>query len=261
MSTKEILKRIQKQVPSSWLYPLQNIHSNLIFWWLLYRGSEPAVFSEKSALVFSPHQDDETFGCGGTIALKRERGIPVAVVFLTDGQGGLSPDSPIKHEIVQIRKQEALKALDILGVEASRIHFLDKPDGTLPDLQPDSRTETLEQIVQLIKLYNPEEVYVPHRKDCHKDHEATYELVKEAIAKAGIKVELLQYPIWMFWRAPIFIMLKLQDMAAAHCLSITSVQNKKSQAIASYRSQIGGLPSGFVKRFSSPYEIFFKATQ
>ncbi|GAA6619921.1 PIG-L deacetylase family protein [Scytonema sp. NUACC26] len=260
MSTKEILKRIQKQVPSSWLYPLQNIHSSLIFRWLLYRGSKPAAFSEKSALVFSPHQDDETFGCGGAIALKRERGIPVAVVFLTDGQGGPDLD-PIKHDIVQIRKQEALKALDILGVEASRIHFLDKPDGNLPDLQPEQRIETVEQIIQLIKLYNPEEVYVPHQKDCHKDHEATYELVKEAIAKAGIKVDLLQYPIWMFWRAPIFIMLKLQDMADAWCLSITSVQNKKSQAIASYRSQIGGLPSGFVKRFLSPYEIFFKVSQ
>ncbi|KYC43873.1 GlcNAc-PI de-N-acetylase [Scytonema hofmannii PCC 7110] len=261
MSTKEILKRIQKLVPSTWLYQLQDIHSSLIFRWLLYRGTEPAALSEKSALVFSPHQDDETFGCGGAIALKRECGIPVAVVFLTDGQGSHGSDSPIKHEIVQIRKQEALKALDILGVDASKIHFLDKPDGTLPDLQPGQRSETVEQIVQLIKLYSPEEVYVPHRKDCHKDHEATYELVKEAIAKAGVKVELLQYPIWLFWRAPIFIMLKLQDMAAARCLSITSVQNKKSNAIASYCSQLEGLPSGFVKRFLSPYEIFFKVSQ
>ncbi|KAF3884503.1 MULTISPECIES: PIG-L deacetylase family protein [Nostocales] len=261
MSIKEILKRIQKQVPNTWLYPIQDVHSSLIFWWLLRRGSQPETFSEKSALVFSPHQDDETFGCGGTIAWKRERGIPVAVVFLTDGQGGQSSDSPLGREIVQIRKQEALKALDILGVEASRIHFLDKPDGALPDLQPEQRNETIEQIVQLIKLYNPEEIYVPHRKDCHKDHEATYTLVKEAIGNAGVKVDLLQYPIWIFWRAPIFLMLKLQDMANARRLSITSVQNKKSQAIASYCSQLGGLPGGFVKRFSSHYEIFFKVIQ
>lgn len=126
------------------------------------------------------------------------------MVFLTDGQGGQSSDSPLGREIVQIRKQEALKALDILGVEASRIHFLDKPDGALPDLQPEQRNETIEQIVQLIKLYNPEEIYVPHRKDCHKDHEATYTLVKEAIGNAGVKVDLLQYPIWIFWRASYF---------------------------------------------------------
>ncbi len=35
--------------------------------------------------MFSPHQDDEAFGCGGMIALKSEQGIPVVVVFLTDG--------------------------------------------------------------------------------------------------------------------------------------------------------------------------------
>jgi LmbE family N-acetylglucosaminyl deacetylase len=259
MKTKEILKILQKLVPNNLLYLLQGIHSNILFRWILLRGSEPLAFSKKSAMVFSPHQDDETFGCGGMIALKREYGIPVVVAFLTDGQGSHDPDSQIKEKIIQIRKQEAVGALEILGVETSKIHFLEKPDGTLQDLQQEERQQTIEQLAELIKFYQPEEVYVPHRKDCHKDHEATYELVKEAITQVGIEVELLQYPIWMFWRAPLFIMLKMQDIAAAYQLSIESVEGKKSRAIACYSSQLESLPRGFVKRFLGPHEIFFKA--
>ena len=261
MNTKQILQKVQKLIPPLWLYQLQDIHSSVLFRWILHRGSKPLAFSQKSAMVFSPHQDDETFGCGGMIALKREQGIPVVVAFLTDGQGSGDSDLQMKDKIVEIRKLEALQALKILGVEPAEIHFLEKPDGTLQDLQLKQRRQMIEELSELIGFYKPEEVYVPHRKDCHKDHEATYELVKEAIADRGIEVELLQYPIWLLWRAPLFIMLKLQDIATAYRLSIESVQDKKNRAIAAYGSQLESLPGGFVKRFLGSYEIFFKVEE
>ncbi len=74
-------------------------------------------------------------------------------------------------------------------------------------------------------------------------------MVKEAITQAEITVELLQYPIWVFWRAPLFILLKLNDIKAAYRLSVKTVQEKKNQAIAAYPSQIKTLPSGFINRF------------
>ncbi len=39
-----------------------------------------------STLVFAPHQDDETLGCGGTIIKKNRLGAKVTIVFLTDGR-------------------------------------------------------------------------------------------------------------------------------------------------------------------------------
>jgi N-acetylglucosamine malate deacetylase 1 len=257
--TKKHLQNLQEWLPVNFLYQIQDIHSKLLFKWILSSRCEPFSCSQKSAMVFSPHQDDETFGCGGMIALKRQQGTSVAVTFLTDGQGAGGNEGDSKAQIINTRKQEAKTALGILGVDESKIHFLEKPDGTLQELKKDQREKTIDQLVQLLITYQPEEVYVPHRKDCHRDHEATYQLVKEAVEQANIQVELLQYPIWLFWRAPLFIMLKLQDIAAAYQLSIVEVQEKKSQAIASYHSQLDGLPPGFVKRFLSSYEIFFKA--
>lgn len=258
MNVKQNLQKLQKMIPGSWLYQVQNLHSNLIFRWILRVKSQPQILSQKSAMVFSPHQDDETFGCGGMIALKRKQGIPVSVVFLTDGQGNGGSKASSKDKIIEIRKQEAEAALKILGVEANFIHFLDKVDGSLQYLHDESKQKTIEQIAKLLIDCKPGEVYVPHSKDCHCDHEATYTLVKEALALSKIEVELLQYPIWMFWRAPLFIILKLKDIAAARRLSIAPVQLLKEQAIASYCSQVESLPRGFVKRFLNPYEIFFK---
>ncbi|MEA5515267.1 PIG-L family deacetylase [Nodularia sp. UHCC 0506] len=266
MAVKTRLKSLQSIFPYTWLEQLQYIHSRLLCRWILLRGIQPLEFNQKSAMVFSPHQDDETFGCGGMIAHKREQGIPVIVVFLTDGQGLGVSDS--QKTIVEVRQQEAQKALGILGVEASNIHFLAKLDGNLKNLNYEEKQQTISQLSALIQYYQPEEVYVPHHKDCHTDHEATYELVKAAIsdekllciyAQNNITIELIQYPIWLFWRAPLFILLKLQDIAAAHCFSITPVQAKKTRAIASYVSQMKSLPRGFINRFLDSYEIFFKA--
>ncbi|WP_088240328.1 PIG-L deacetylase family protein [Calothrix rhizosoleniae] len=258
MKIKIFLRLIRKILPNLLLEKIQSLQSCLLSKWILHSGSQVIGLSHKPAMVFSPHQDDETFGCGGTIALKREHEIPVYVVFLTDGgQGFVDVDSHLEAKNVQTRKQEAVKALEVLGVEESSIHFLDKPDGKLQLLASEERQSTIQQVIQLLKIHQPGEVYVPHRKDCHKDHEATYEIVKEAIAQAKIDTELLQYPIWLFWEAPLFLKLKFHDIATASRLTITSVREKKQKAISAYTSQLEILPPAFVNLFLQSDEIFF----
>jgi LmbE family N-acetylglucosaminyl deacetylase len=231
--------------------------SYLLFLLILSHKSHSLTPSHKSALVFSPHQDDETLGCGGTIALKRELGVPVKVIFLTDGRyGSLQPMA--LEEIINIRKQEAVTALGILGVAPSDIQFLDRVDGSLDNLPAEERQNLIEQLAQLLIDFMPEEIYVPHRQDFHPDHEATYQLVQAAIAKSRIKVDLLQYPIWILWQNPLSLQIRSKDIAGAYRLAINSVQQQKHQAIETYKSQIPGLTRGFLRRFFSPYELFFK---
>ncbi|TAE61175.1 MAG: PIG-L family deacetylase [Nostocales cyanobacterium] len=254
---KAILMKLQTIIPPVLLHKVQNLHYLFISQLILRWTSKPLEFSNTAAMVFSPHQDDETFGCGGMIARKREEGVNVVVAFLTDGRGSYCTDPNIQNQIIKIRQEESLKALDILGVPSSEIYFFNQQDGTLPDLVLDTKQQLINDISELLTKYQPGEVYVPHCKDCHRDHEATFYLVKEAISQSGIQVKLLQYPIWAFWRAPLFILLKLKDIAFAYRLSISSVQEKKKQAIASYISQTQCLPHGFIKCFLGSEEIFF----
>lgn len=239
------------------LYKMREIHYSVLTHWISHNRSQPLTISRKSAMVFAPHQDDETLGCGGMIALKRKLCVPVRVVFLTDGQASHDTQSGFERdELVQIRKQEALTALTILGIKSSEITFLDLPDGTLDRLSDEQRQLTIGRLTRLLLAFRPEEVYVPHRRDRHKDHEATYELVQAAILQAGVQVELLQYPVWIFWKATLFFDLKSLEIAGAYRLPIDSVRQQKEEAIKAYRSQ--PLPHVFLSRFFLPYEIFFK---
>ena len=255
---KTTLSKLQRLIPIHFLSAIQYIHACLISHWILRWGSQPIALTTAPVMVFSPHQDDETFGCGGMIARKRQQAIRVGVVFLTEGRGSHGLEPNIQNQVMQIRQQESLQALEILGVPQTEIKFLNREDGSLLDLNISQKTELISEIVTLLRDYQPGEVYVPHFKDCHRDHEATYSLVKEAIAESGISVEILQYPIWIFWRAPLFILLKLRDIAPAYRLSVAQVQSQKQQAIAAYSSQIATLPRGFIKRFLQAEEIFFK---
>jgi LmbE family N-acetylglucosaminyl deacetylase len=47
---------------------------------------EDTSLTEKSILVFAPHPDDETLGCGGTIANRVREGHEVEIFFMTDGR-------------------------------------------------------------------------------------------------------------------------------------------------------------------------------
>lgn len=259
--TKNI-RDFKKFVPDNLLERLRYLHYKLASKWIINFYSQDLEISQKSALVFSPHQDDETFGCGGMISLKRQQQTPVTVVFLTDGHKCGSYKDISSEEIIQIREQEALKALAILGVESSDILFLKKPDCQLKNLIHEEREETISQIMELLKTHKPEEVYVPHHQEGHPDHQATYELVHTALLRLNsqekIAVELIQYPIWLFWSSPLFIQLSLQDIAAAKRLVISTVKDKKRQAIAAYKSQFQCLPGNFINLFLGGYEIFFK---
>lgn len=237
----------------------QELHAFLVSAWILRFGSRPLSPSRKSAIVFSPHQDDETLGCGGVIAWKRSLDVPVSVVFLTDGQKShlFTPWLESPQDIVQIRRQEALSALSVLGVKPTEVHFLDHMDGALAELEPEPRQQLIDRLVHLLQHHRPEEVYVPHRHDNHPDHEATYALVKAAIAQSQLPVQLWQYPIWLLWESLMFVDLKKQDLARAVRCPIHAVQHHKQQAIAAYQSQHLLLPPGMLNSHGSPYEIFF----
>ena len=72
---------------------------------------------EKRVLVFVAHQDDETIGCGGTLAKWSNEGAKVHVCFMTDGATGYEQGSGLEGDITSIRMKEATYACHLLGVK------------------------------------------------------------------------------------------------------------------------------------------------
>lgn len=231
---------------------------------------------EGTALVFAPHQDDETLGCGGLIALKRQQNIPVHVAFLTDGsacyesiahQGvTVMPSS----EIVSMRQAEAVAALGHLGVESSAIHFLDQPDQFLGQLSNSDHTALVDRLVTLIQTVAPQQIYVTYREDVHGDHKASYRVVRDAIEQLDpsiqASIQLWEYPIWTFWNYQRFSAM-LRNKQLKFCrLPIHTVHSQKQAALQCYRSQYEQLPgthspvlsSEFMQYLSSVSEVFVR---
>jgi len=172
-------------------------------------------------IVFAPHSDDETLGCGGMLAESVANGADVRVVLVTNGDGfrmavgrayntlHVTPQRCI--EFAYRRQRETLSALDTLGVREKQVTFLGYPDrgidqlwskywspdklfvsrATHADHSPYANSFTrrasycgeslLSDIERVIKAGKPTDVYVPHPCDNHPDHYATYCFVAAAI--------------------------------------------------------------------------------
>jgi LmbE family N-acetylglucosaminyl deacetylase len=149
-----------------------------------------------TAIVFSPHQDDETLGCGGTIIRKCEAGAEVKIVFMTDGSRSHNHLIP-EAELITLRQQEAIKAAQILGVSSDNVVFLAFCDG---ELAPSS-TKALAQVNKLLEQNQPQQVYIPYVRETHPDHLATNQIVLAALNNYQ-QVVVYEYPIWYWHHFP-----------------------------------------------------------
>ncbi|MFW6136057.1 MAG: PIG-L deacetylase family protein [Chloroflexota bacterium] len=84
-----------------------------------------------AVLAVLAHPDDETFRCGGTLALLARRGVRVQTLTATRGGGGSCGDPPLctRDRLPEVREEELRCACRVLGIEPPRL--LDYEDGTL----------------------------------------------------------------------------------------------------------------------------------
>lgn len=186
-------------------------------------------------LVIAPHPDDETLGCGGVIARAARDGVPVAVVFVTQGDGSrataarefkrLQPRPAQLIAMGRMRQEEARAALTALGVSGDALHFLGYPDGGIDELwrthwgeaqpyrspftqtdhnpYPNSETPEapycgealLRDLRALLVRLRPTEVYVTDPLDTHGDHWATHAFTVAALEGLGQRPRLWTYLI------------------------------------------------------------------
>jgi LmbE family N-acetylglucosaminyl deacetylase len=183
-----------------------------------------------SAMVFAPHPDDETLGCGGTILQKRRAGAAPRLVFMTDGAAS-HPRLSSRAEMRVTRRSEALEAVAVLGLEPAQVSWLDFPDGALGQW----RAEAVTRVSTLLQLHRPEQLFLPYARSEHGDHVATHSIVHEAVGRAGLRATLLEYPIWSWrhWRAAVRFP---QELRA--CVAVQDVLDRKRAALERHVSQM-----------------------
>ena len=137
-------------------------------------------------LVFAPHPDDETIGCGGAIMRHIARGDTVQVTIVTDGAKGVRT-CPVE-EYIQVRKQEARNACAALGVQTCE--FLDFADQGL-----EISAGTFAVIRNHLRAYQPDAVYCPSLNEIHTDHIKTAALVLAAARSMHRPIQTLEYEV------------------------------------------------------------------
>lgn len=164
------------------------------------------------ALVMAPHADDETLGCGGTIALLRRAGWDVRVLVATDGAAG----DPLHYvdDVVAQRQAECRSALERLGVDD--VNFLGAPDGGFT-VQPGVRHVLARELL----TFRPTWLLAPAPLDYHRDHVTLSLATVEAWRRHGGGCRLFYYEVW----AP---------LPVTHVVDVASVLTDKRAALAEY---------------------------
>ena len=172
-------------------------------------------------VVFSPHPDDESLGAAGLIQRVAANGGQVHVVFMTNGDGyeealrlKLHRKEISSREFIDYgnsRQEEAVKAIEAMGLEEDNAIFFSFPDGGLDDLWSDNwseetpytsphthlnhpqynesfsrwakyaGTDLRDQIVRLLDRLQPDWVVIPDPRDDHPDHFTTGIFVLDAL--------------------------------------------------------------------------------
>jgi LmbE family N-acetylglucosaminyl deacetylase len=203
----------------------------------------------KNVAIICAHPDDETLGCGGTIARHVARGDAVTVLFMTYGVGsrredGTAEDHKLASEtlIAQINAREAAAnaAAEILGFKWFYASRADHPqpfsDQRLDDYGMLELTQAIEIAAETMK---PNIVYTHWKGDLNLDHVITARAVLTAFRPMpGSTVEAVygfEVPSSTEWGLETFVPDYFVELTGDGI-------HKKSQALLAYRYEMREWP-------------------
>ncbi|MEZ9645216.1 PIG-L deacetylase family protein [Vibrio sp. 10N.261.52.C2] len=186
-----------------------------------------------NVLVVAAHADDETLGCGGTIAKHIDSGDNVSVVFMTNGVGARVKETG--SDSLE-RAQGAEGALAVLGI--SKIYQLDFPDNRMDSVALLDVVKALESIISDAK---PSVIYTHFAGDLNVDHQVTHKAVMTSCrpqsscpVKEIYTFEVLSSTEWNSCTAEPFIPQKVND--------ITLQWDRKLEALKHYSMEMRDAP-------------------
>jgi len=172
-------------------------------------------------LILAPHPDDEAIGCAGIIQEAVSKGVDIKIVYLTNGDHNQVSFIVYEKRLTlrkgefihmgEVRKNEAIKAMKLLGVGSSNLIFLGYPDfGTFTIFRevwqerkpyksmltrisrvpykenfsfgaPYKGESILDDLEKILREYKPTKIFVSHPADANADHKALYLFLQIAL--------------------------------------------------------------------------------
>jgi bacillithiol biosynthesis deacetylase BshB1 len=178
-------------------------------------------------LALAAHPDDTELSCSGTLAALVRQGLNVGVVDLTRGEMG-SRGTP------ELRLMEANHAADIIGLTV-------RDNLCLPDCNLENSEIHRRAIIEAVRMYRPDLMFINAPDDRHPDHGNAARLSIDALFYSGlVKIETFhpdgtpQEP----WR-PYHILHYMQDRSFEPDLvfDISDTIDIKDKAILAFGSQ------------------------
>jgi len=179
---------------------------------------------ENSLLAIVSHPDDETFGCGGTLAKHAESGIDTSVLCLS-----CNPEH---------RKKEFTAATKELGIESTI--WMNKTLNPNPDL--------IKRIADHIDEKRPKTVITHLPFDYHREHKLCYKAVKEAIEWAAHTTMYTDA-----WQTKRLLLMEVNTLipTPSVLLDISDTFTKKMKAINQYTTQLDKFPWKYYQRLNT----------
>ncbi len=184
-------------------------------------------------LVFAPHLDDEILGLGGTLAKHIANGNEVYICVVARGSRKL-----YSEELLKQRDEEAIACHKFLGVKETILLGCESTH-----LEEISRVEFNKKICEVVDRIEPEEVYIPHYGDMHKDHNVVTSAAMVALRPKGKhivrRVYCYETPSETGWNIPGAI----TDFLPNTYINITDFLDIKLKAMSFYKTQLHPFPS------------------
>ena len=178
----------------------------------------------RRVLAVVSHPDDESFGCGGALALNARQGGLSHVLCLTS-------DPPERGD-------ELRAACEALGIS----------DPVIMDLEEISvDANIIRRVSDHIASLRPDVVITHLPADYHRDHRATYEIVKEAVEWAA---HTTTYD--MPWLVGRLLLMEVNTLISSPhvLLDVSDVWRLKEAAVESHTSQLAKFKDGYYQRFT-----------
>ena len=178
------------------------------------------LYGGQRVLVLAPHPDDETFGCGGALALHCRHGDSVRVVFVTSGELGDWQGEQDAEACRLRREAEAQTALACLGIQ-------EWEQWRYPDRAVVADGALIARLTETIRAYGATLIYAPSPLELHPDHRAVAQALRAALRGWPDALRVGFYEVGY-------------ALPPNTLVDISAVSEVKERAIHAYESQLHG---------------------